>query len=174
MHCLVKYHLLSNQAHITHAWKLLYKKAGEHPNHLRVVSNTSSLSLHKDTSSPASRGAILSWTRACFSWRSIQSQSNQFRHTKRKPSWFLNIKEFVWYTPPTLSQNRQSETLVPLLSGEGAGGLSVVPCLSQLAGNQQGTLTIHVPGGRQMCCVTVPYRLFSFPKGIIRTKSDAS
>lgn len=94
MHCLVKHHLLSNQAHITHAWQLLYKKAGEHPNHLRVVSNTSSLSLRKDTSPPASRGAILSWTRACFSWRSTQCQSNQFRHTKGKPSWFLNIKEF--------------------------------------------------------------------------------
>lgn len=60
MHCLVKHHLLSNQAHIIHAWKLLDKKAGEHPNHFRVVSNTSSLSLRKDTSPPASIGAILS------------------------------------------------------------------------------------------------------------------
>lgn len=101
MHCLVKHHLLSNQAHITHAWKLLYKKAGDHHNHLRVVCNTSSLSLHKDTLRPASIGAILSWTRACFSWRSIQCQSNQFRHTEGKPSWFLNIKEFFRYTPPS-------------------------------------------------------------------------
>ena len=106
-----------------HAWKLLDKKAGEHPNHFRVVSNTSSLSLCNDTSPPASIGAILSWTRACFSWRSIQCQPNQFRHTKEKPSWFLNIKEFFQYIPPTLPQSRQAETLVPLLSGRGCSVL---------------------------------------------------
>lgn len=172
MHCLVKHHLLSNQAHIIHAWKLLYRKAGEHPNHFRVVSNTSSLSLRKDTSPPASIGAILSWTRACFLWRSIQCQSNQFRHTKGKPSWFLNIKEFFQYTPPTLPQSRQAETLVPLLSGRGCSVLFLA--WVSWRGNQQGTLTIHVPGGQGTCCVTDPYRLFSFPKGIRRTKSDAS
>lgn len=39
MHCLVKYFLLENQAHVTYAWELFFKKTREHTDHFTIVSS---------------------------------------------------------------------------------------------------------------------------------------
>lgn len=55
MHCLVRYYLLGNKAYVTYVWNLLYKKAREHPEHLKVV-----LSFLTDFSPSTSTGMISS------------------------------------------------------------------------------------------------------------------